>query len=134
MRAIIVCFVTLVLMQLGFWYQTKRIMPDMTILPEVPGEETVQAIALGDVQSLFRFYALRIQNAGDTFGRTTALKAYDYNKLNHWFDILDSMDDRSDYTPSLASYYFGKTPKTEDLQYIVDYLVEHAKGREETKW
>ncbi|MCI5049278.1 MAG: hypothetical protein MRY32_02975 [Rickettsiales bacterium] len=120
--------------QTAFWHETNRIYPDMSVVPDVPGRQAIEAISFGDAQSLFRFYGLTIQNAGDTFGRFTSLRDYDYNKLYHWFGLLDVMDKESDFTPTMASYYFGNTPKVEDLQYIVDYLLEHVDGRVQQKW
>ncbi|MGB1540305.1 MAG: hypothetical protein ACPG80_05040, partial [Rickettsiales bacterium] len=77
-----------------------------------------------------------IQNAGDTYGRFTPLKDYDYNKLSKWFYLLDELDNVSDFIPSLATYYYSQTQRTEDVRYIVDYLADHAKGRleEHKKW
>lgn len=125
------CFFAL---QGAFWYETHEILPDMTIVPDVPGEETVKALSLGDEQFFFRLLGLQLQNSGDTFGRFTALKKYDYHKLYHWFRLLDKLDARSSYIPSMAAHYFSQTQKREDVKYVVDYLVEHSAERPEEKW
>lgn len=106
----------------------------MSIVPDVPGRETVKALSLGDDQFFFRLLALQLQNAGDTFGRFTALKKYDFNKLYHWFRLLDALDDTSNYIPSMATYYFSQTQNRPDVKYVVDYLVEHAAHRVDEKW
>lgn len=134
MKAVIAIFAVLFGAQCYFWDQTHDIIPDMSIVPQVPGEVTVKATSFGDEQTYFRLLALQIQDAGDTFGRFTSLKQYDYKKLYRWFMLLDTLDNTSDYVPSMATYYFGQTPNTDDVKYVVDYLVEHAKGRVETKW
>ena len=124
----------LVALQIMFWSRTHDVFPDMSIVPDVPGAQTVQALAMGDEQTLFRLSALRIQNAGDTFGRFTALYQYDFRKLYQWFRLLDVLDNRSNYVPSMASYYFSQTQNTQDVRYVVDYLTEHAHGRAQQKW
>lgn len=134
MKSTIALFVILLGLQGGFWYQTHRIIPDMTIVPNVPGKEAVKAISLGDEQAFFRLLALQLQNFGDTFGRFTALHKYDFDKLSRWFRLLDSLDNTSNYIPSMATYYFSQTQNKKDVRYIVDYLVDHSKGRVETKW
>lgn len=118
----------------AFWYHTHDALPEMGIVPDVPGRETVQALSLGDSQAFFRLLGLRIQNAGDTFGRFTPLREYDYNKLYHWFRLLDTLDHRSHYIPSMATYYFSQSQNREDVRYIIDYLLEHTEGRVEEKW
>lgn len=134
MKRLIVLFIVLLAAQGMFWDHTHEIRPDMSIVPDVPGKETVKALSLGDEQAFFRFLALNIQNAGDTFGRFTALYRYDFNKLYHWFRLLDSLDDTSNYIPSMATYYFSQTQNKADVKYVVDYLIEHAAHRPEEKW
>jgi len=116
-------------LQLGFWQMTRSKLPDMGIVPDVPGKTAVKALSFGDEQFYFRVLALDIQNAGDTFGRFTELYKYDFKKLYAWFTLLDSLDNDSDYIPFLASYYFSQTQHVPDTRYVVDYLYEHSKDR-----
>lgn len=134
MKVAILILLVLCGAQGAFWYQTRERLPNMDIVPEVPGEEAVTALSLGDSQVFFRLLGLQIQNAGDTYGRFSPLKDYDYNKLYHWFVLLDALDPVSDYVPTMAAYYYSQTQHTPDVQYIVDYLGQHARGREDTKW
>ncbi len=124
----------LVFAQLGFWYKTHDIKPDFGIVPEVPGRQTLHALTFGDNEFYFRIMAFTLQNAGDTFGRFTALRYYDFNKLYHWFSLLDELDSRSNMMPSMATYYFAQTQNTPDVRYIVDYLYEHSVKDVEHKW
>lgn len=124
----------LFLCQVGYWVQSRHVLPDMSIVPDVPGREVVKALSLGDEQFYFRYLALIIQNAGDTYGRFTPLREYNYDKLSKWFHLLDMLDDTSDYIPSLATYYYSQTQNTPDVRYIVDYLRAHAEWRPEQKW
>lgn len=134
MKAAVAIFTLLLLLQMGFWQKTLTILPEMIVVPSVPGEDTVKAMSFGDEQAFFRFLALQIQNSGDTFGRFTSLAKYDYNRLYHWFRLLDKLDNRSNHIPSLAAYYYSQTQDTQNLRYMVNYLAEHAKGREKEKW
>ncbi len=120
--------------QVGFWQHTKDIRPDLGIVPAVPGKAAVEALSFGDKQFYFRVLAHNIQNAGDTYGRFTSLRYYDFSKLYMWFKILDTLDARSDMIPSMATYYFSQTQNTADVRYIVDYLYQHAEHDVAHKW
>lgn len=120
--------------QVAFWNHTRGIMPEMGIVPAVPGERTVRALSFGDEEAFFRLLALNIQSSGDTFGRFTALYKYDFNKLYHWFHLLDTLDSESNYLPSMATYYFSQSQNPDDVRYLVDYLDEYTLGREKEKW
>jgi tetratricopeptide (TPR) repeat protein len=123
-----------VFLQAALWMHSRHIKPDLGILPEVPGSYEVKALSLGDDEFYFRLLGLRLQMAGDTFGRSTPLKDYDYEKLAQWFRILDSLDDKSNYIPSLAAYYFSLTQRHSDTIYVINYLQENAARDPERKW
>ncbi len=120
--------------QVSFWNVTKDHKPPMEVVPAVPGEEAVKALSFGDHQFFFRLLALHLQNFGDTFGRFTALKDYNFTRLNGWFGLLDSLDNSSDHVPTLASYYFSQTQNTPDVIHVVNYLRDHSEGRLNQKW
>jgi hypothetical protein len=124
----------LALCQLGFWYETRAIKPDLSIVPDVPGRTAVHALAFGDNEFYFRVLAFTLQNAGDTYGRFTALRYYDFNKLYLWFGLLDELDARSNMIPALATYYFAQTQNTADVRYVVDYLYTHGTRDVAHKW
>lgn len=127
-------FLLFCLAQVGFWTHSRNVMPNMAIVPDVPGRDVVKALSLGDEQFYFRVLALQIQNAGDTYGRFTPLKDYDYSKLAKWFSLLDMLDNRSNFIPMLSTYYYSQTQNVPDVRYIVDYLYEHSADRVEEKW
>ena len=122
------------LLQLGFWCGTHKKLPDMGIVPDVPGKIAVKALSFGDEEFYFRLLALDIQNAGDTFGRFTELYKYDFKKLYAWFTLLDTLDNESNYMPFIASYYYSQTQNVGDVRYVVDYLYEHSHDRPEKKY
>jgi hypothetical protein len=120
--------------QTGFWSYTHKLLPNIGILPQVPSLNQAKIKSLGDEQFYFRVLALNIQNAGDTFGRFTALKDYDYKALKEWLELLDTLDYRSNFTPSIASYYYSNTQKVEDTRYIVEYLESNYDKAPTQKW
>ncbi|MEI7668890.1 MAG: hypothetical protein WCJ33_02260 [Pseudomonadota bacterium] len=121
-------------LQICFWDATRAKLPDMGIVPDVPGRVAVKALSFGDEEFYFRLLALDIQNAGDTFGRFTALYQYDFKKLYAWFNLLDLLDNQSDYMPFTASYYFSQTQNVPDVRYVVDYLYQHSATRPDKKY
>jgi len=125
---VFVCF------QVIFWSQTRARLPDMGIVPDVPGRTAVKALSFGDEEFYFRLLTLDIQSAGDTFGRFTELYKYDFKKLYAWFILLDSLDNESDYVPFIASYYYSQTQHVQDVRYVVDYLYQHSASRPEKKY
>jgi len=133
-RIFFLIFFFLFFIQFGFWFRTENIKPKLDIVPEVPNKYAVEALSLGDKQFYFRFLAIELQNAGDSFGRFTALKNYDYSKLYQWFTMLDTLDNKSRFVPSLAAYYFTQTQKKEDTRYIVQYLDEHSSSDIDRNW
>jgi hypothetical protein len=120
--------------QIGFWYSVKDIKPNLEITPEIPTANQTEAFSLGDRQFFFRAKTLDLQMAGDTFGRTTALKDYDYPLLKKWFFYLDTLDSKSNFTPSIAAYYFSRTQNPPDVIYTLDYLEAHADKDPTAKW
>ncbi len=124
----------LLALQLVFWFSVKDIKPNLSIVPPLPSAVEVKALAFGDEQFYFRVLGLEIQNAGDTFGRFTPLKNYDYKTLSKWFHLLDTLDRRSNYIPALASYYYGNSQNVSDVPYVVDYLEKHASYDPAQKW
>jgi len=122
------------LMQVALWQRSKDIKPDLIILSEVPGKYEVKALSFGDDEFYFRVLGGQLQMAGDTFGRSTPLKDYDYVKLLAWFRLLDGLDEKSNYIPALAAYYYSNTQRASDNKYIIEYLEENAARDPEHKW
>lgn len=120
--------------QVSFAWSIKHIRPDLGYVPTPPTAEFLEGVALGDHQFLFRGLALMIQNSGDTFGRFSALKLYNYDDLSRWLTLEDGLDSASNYMPSMAAYYFSQTQNTADIRYLVDYLYEHSIKDVKAKW
>jgi len=129
----IVLFVALSL-QLLYWHDTHNIKPNLAIMPVLPTKKEMAAMAFGDNQLYYRTLGLKLQMAGDTWGRSTPLKDYDYPQLYKWFTLLDSLDERAHYIPSLAAYYFSRSQHIPDVKYVLDYLEERSFKDPERNW
>lgn len=132
-NVLLVFFIFLVA-QIVCWNTFKHVRPDFIIVPEPPSKRSTMAFSLGDDQFYFRKLAFTLQNAGDTFGRFTALKDYDYSKLQQWFFLADMLDPVSSTVPVMAGYYYSQTQFAPDTRYVVDYLVLHAERDPAHKW
>lgn len=120
--------------QIFCWFFTFRFTPFLGILDEVPTVNEAKIAALGDEQFYFRYQALNLQNSGDSFGRFTALKNYDYKVLKKWMKLLDDLDSISNFVPSIAAYYYSNTQNVKDNIYIVDYLESNYDHNPKAKW
>lgn len=133
-RFFILGFLSCFILQVGFWFKSEHFKPDVYIVPPLPSKESVAALSFGDEQFYFRAAALKIENAGDSFGRFTSLKKYDYAKLYDWFKLLDSLDHKSKYVPNLAAVYYAQTSNKEDNRYIIKYLDEYVGDNIDEDW
>lgn len=127
-------FFLFLLLQVGTWLVLRHASPDFSIVPEPPTETTVKATSFGDEEMYFRLLAYQIQNAGDSYGRVTPLKDYDYKKLYQWWLLLDGLDSRSHFVPALAAYYYSNTQHRPDVYYVIDYLEQHADKDPVANW
>jgi hypothetical protein len=128
-------FLFFLVLNIALWFYLKPIRPNMAIVPKLPSENMVQLLSFGDKQLYFRLASFRLQNAGDTFGRATPYKDYDYALLEKWFLLLDTLDAVSNITPSMAGYLFGQSQEPlRDVPYIVRYLEQHYDRNPKTKW
>ncbi|MFT6077474.1 MAG: hypothetical protein ACJA02_000309 [Myxococcota bacterium] len=127
-------FLLCLILQASFWFKAEKFKPDISIVPKAPNLTTVRALSFGDEQFYFRTHALKIENAGDTFGRFTSLKKYDYSNLYQWFKLLDELDHKSKYIPTLAATYYSQTQNKQDTIHVVNYLDEYASVNIDEDW
>lgn len=120
--------------QISFSWLIRDLRPTMGILPDLPQESAISALAFGDEQFLYRYLALNLQNAGDNGGRVTPLKNYDYDKVVAWLRLLDGLDVESHWPIAMANGYFGQTQTLEDVRPIVRYMQGHVALNPGAKW
>lgn len=122
------------ILNIALWFSVKNIQARWANIPPAPSTLGAAMSGLGDLSFLYRGYALMLQNMGDTGGRTTALKQYDYSRLADWFNLLYHFDAHSDYIPFLASYYYSAIDDPEKLRHVVDYLEKAGDSEKGEKW
>ena len=127
-------FIATFICQILFWKKTENIKPQFDIVPPAPSKYLISAISLGDNEFLFRILATRLQNSGDVFAGFLALKDYDYLRIYHWMTALDTLNDKSNLVPALASYYYAQTQNKPDTVYLVNYLDEHSSKDIDANW
>jgi hypothetical protein len=120
--------------QVMFQLETQHLKPNVHIVPPVPNKYLLKALALGDEEFLFRVLSLKIQNAGDSFGRFTPLKNYDYQEMYEWFKAMDTLNSKSKVMPSIATYYYAQTQNRKDVIHIIRYLDERATADLDNNW
>lgn len=119
---------------LVFWFSVKDIRGRWGNVPPAPERGSAAFFGLGDAQLAYRLTGLMIQNLGDSGGRVTALKDYNYDELTKWFYVEDSLDSHSDYIPYLAAYYFSAVQTPESFRPVLDYLSMVGQRSEGEKW
>ena len=120
--------------QIFFWKQTEGVKFKTEIVPPAPNKYLISTLSLGDKEFLFRMLAMRLQNSGDIFAGFVALKNYDYQRVYNWMKSLDTLNEKSNFVPALASYYYSQTQNGKDTKYVVDYLLEHSEKDVDAKW
>lgn len=118
----------------AFWFGAHETFAQWGNVPPVPTKNGARAMMLGDEQFSYRFGAMTLQNLGNSGGRVTAVKDYDYKKLGQWFWLLNDLDPASNHVPMMAAYYFGATQKPEDVAVVVEYLGTVGQNPVGNKW
>lgn len=132
--AVYLCFALAVAANIAFWTGSHQKRSIWRNVPPVPSVDGAAAMGLGDPQFAYRAQGLMLQNLGDTGGRETALKDYDYAALEKWFGLADALDPRSNYVPMLASWYFGATTVPEQMEHVINYLEKIGQRPDGEKW
>jgi hypothetical protein len=108
--------------------------PTLPILDNAPSKSQFLISSLGNEEYLFRYYTVQLQNSGDTFGRFTPLREYNYQYLRDWMINLDILNDKSSALPALASYYYSNTQNIADNIFLIEYLEQNYYKHPELKW
>ncbi len=108
--------------QVVTWSEVRPIKARWANVPPVPSRAGFTGFSLGDPQFGYRVAGVTLQNLGNTGGRTQKFETYDYNRLGQWFALSRSLDQKSNFVPYLAAYYFGAVTEPEKLKPLVSYL------------
>jgi hypothetical protein len=115
------------------WYHRDE-RPVLQVLTPPPDPWARTAAAAGDNQFLYRVWALHLQNAGDTGGRATPMRDYNYDFVLGWLATLQSLDNKSHLHTQLASDYFSLTPNEQDVRRITAFVLNDVALHPEQKW
>lgn len=112
-------------------YKMKEIWPGV---PPTPSESAALFYGYGDRELTYRNIAMMLQNAGDTGGRTTNLKDYDYQTIEDWLWLSNKFNNKAGHIPTLAAYYFGAAKENDQLKHLVDYLAHVGLDNQNERW
>lgn len=124
----------LIILHIATWYTVRDVKARWNNVPPVPSRMGAGLGTMGDLQLAYRTYGLMLQNLGSTGGRSESLISYDYNRLKDWLLLTWQLDNRSNYVPYLAAFYFSAVPNPEKLKPLVDYLETAGQAPEGEKW
>lgn len=127
-------FAFFLLLNTAFWFYARDMKPFWEDVPPVPQQKHAAFSTLGDEQMAFRMAGIMLQNFGDTYGRSTALKDYNYDRLGKWLFFADKLDQRSNYLPFLAAYYYGASQDPSKIDPVIDYLKTAGQRPDGEKW
>jgi len=133
-RILIYLFTFILSVQILFSAKISFIKPEITLIEKPYSSSTIDLLAFGDRQFLFRTLATKLQNTGDIFVGFTSIEKYNYKNLYDWFITLDMLDNQSNFTPALATYIFGSSSNPQNINLIINYLESHSKNNIEKKW
>ena len=120
--------------QILSWTQVRSFRAQWLNIPPVPSAAGAAAFALGETQVAYRTMGLMLQNFGDSGGRVTNFKDYDYERLVQWFRLIGKFDPRSNFSPYLAAYYFSAVNDSYKISLLADYLYEAGSAPVQGKW
>lgn len=123
-----------VLLNIAFWFYAREIKAQWLNVPPVPSMLSATSPTLGDTQFASRVISIMIQNLGNTGGRITPIKNYDFEKLGEWFMLHHSLDSHSDIVPYMAAHYFSASQDPTKIRPVIDYLRVAGNSAEGEKW
>jgi hypothetical protein len=127
-------FAVLLMTNIILWHSVRHTKAQWLNVPPTPSLASAQAFGLGDTQFAYRVFGVMIQNFGDTGGRVTPIKDYDFEALGRWFTLQHALDPKSDHMPFLAAFVFGGSQDPQKLGPVIDYLEKAAGDGAGQKW
>lgn len=105
-----------------FWQSSKDIKAKWFNVPPSPSLDTAKISGLSDAQFAYRVNGIMLQNLGSVGGLGVNLREYNYAELKKWFLLQDRLDEKSNFTPLIAAYYYGAVDDKSKIDYVLDYL------------
>ena len=123
-----------VIINVLFWFDSRNLQATWTNVPPVPSKISAVFPTIGDTQFASRILATIIQNFGNTGGRVTAIKEYNFENLGDWLNLHYELDQNSDIMPYMAAYYFGASQEPKKIRPIIEYLRKAGNNSNDEKW
>ncbi|MBY0511317.1 MAG: hypothetical protein K2P94_14335 [Rhodospirillaceae bacterium] len=117
-----------------FSWNNRDRRPDLGIIDPPPSASTRALLSFGDKQFLYRLSVLNLQNDGDTGGRVTPLRDYNYDNVLAWLQAAQEMDPSAQHHLFLAARYFSQTSNTHDVRRLVAFIVDDVAKAPDYKW
>ncbi|MGB4106951.1 MAG: hypothetical protein WBK55_04050 [Alphaproteobacteria bacterium] len=133
-RILYIFFLLVMALHVAAWLQVRTAHARWMNVPPAPNGKGAEIFTLGDPQFAYRMTGVMLQNLGDTGGRSTAFKEYDYNHLAAWFNLAHGLDPRSDFVPMLAGFYFSSVDDPAKIAPLAEYLHQVGNSTEGEKW
>ncbi len=111
-----------------FAWLHRDLRTELAVLAPPPGALARTASAAGDNQFIYRVWAFDLQNAGDTGGRVTAMRDYNYDYVMGRLETLQALDPRAHQHAALAGNYFSMSQNAEDVRRVTAFLADDAAG------
>lgn len=129
-------FAAFLFLNTALWLYTKRIPPEWGNVGSAPSVEAAALSGMGDREIAYRLAGYFLQNVGNVGGNYRSLRDYNYADLEDWFFVTQALDERANYVPFLAAYYFGAVDDedTTKISHVVNYLSEHGQLLYPQKW
>jgi hypothetical protein len=126
--------ILMVICGIAFSYYTHNMRDTWPGISPAPSHDASLFYGFGDVELSYRNVGLTLQNAGDTGGRVTNFKNYDYSTVEEWLWLADSLDPQANYVPSLAAYYFSAVKDPDKLRHLIGYLAKSGEVKTDEHW
>lgn len=134
MRKAYTLLILFFLLNVPAWLVAKNSLAGWINVPPPPSAHALGMGTLGDPEMAYRVNGYLLQNLGDHGGKTRNLSEYDYKKLTEWLYVLDELNQKSQYLPTLAAYYYGAVKSSEDISLLTQYLVRAGSRDYAGKW
>ena len=131
---LLIALIFCILINGAVWFSLRGVRAKWANVPPTPSAASAALSTLGDRQFAYRMTTLFLQNLGDTGGRVTNLREYNYIDLGKWFDLTFALDPYSNAAPTVAGYVYGANQNTSELGPIIDYLEKAGSVMKPQKW
>ena len=133
-RVLKIALTLAVILNVAFWFYSRETKAQWLNVPPVPSTFSAVSSTLGDKQFASRIIAIMIQNLGNTGGRITPIKDYDFEKLGGWLRLHYELDSNSDIVPYMAAHYFSASQDPTKVRPVIDYLRIAGNSTQGEKW